>query len=350
MTLRDSIVSLNTSGYTGGGIGHVFSDGKLSIENSIIVANTAADGGGGIYYDGDELRIERVTVYGNNTRFSFGGGASTVGAEVVVEKSLFSHNIIGLWGEEAKPSLLKGGGGLGIGSGEVRITNTTIDNNFGSSGGGLRTNTPVKLVNVTIANNTALVEGGGILSFDDDNDVSIRNSIIANNGPDNCAGVASLSLGNNIADDKTCGLKAAKDKENTDPLLGVLGNYGGATRTLPLKAGSPAINAAAEADLNFDQRGVARPKLGGFDVGAFEYNGRPVLSITDDVGRTAACDQDRNGRIDFVDLDRLITTFPAFSGRFRGDADAALERCVRRCTHAGCPSRALIEKPRRRAG
>jgi hypothetical protein len=63
-----------------------------------------------------------------------------------------------------------------------------------------------------------------------------------------------------------------------------------------------------------------------------------------------SCDLDRNGRVDFADLDRLIASFAVAGGRFRGDrgdADRRLKQCVASCTHAGCPAVALIPKPRR---
>jgi hypothetical protein len=55
-----------------------------------------------------------------------------------------------------------------------------------------------------------------------------------------------------------------------DPKLATLGQYGGPTNTLRLKAGSPAINAGGPVSLATDQRGVARPRGSAADIGAYE--------------------------------------------------------------------------------
>lgn len=61
-----------------------------------------------------------------------------------------------------------------------------------------------------------------------------------------------------------------------DPKLGTLINYGGATPTLPLLIGSPAIDGADTAEPVRDQRGFVR--AGPPDIGAFEYRGtQPVV-------------------------------------------------------------------------
>jgi len=61
------------------------------------------------------------------------------------------------------------------------------------------------------------------------------------------------------------------------PLLGPLGSFGGPTQTIPLLAGSPAIDAGSDAVCagatvgNKDQRGITRPFGVHCDIGAFEY-------------------------------------------------------------------------------
>ncbi len=60
-----------------------------------------------------------------------------------------------------------------------------------------------------------------------------------------------------------------------DPLLGSLGDNGGPTQTMPLLAGSPAIDAANPAACPvLDQRGYSRS--GACDIGPYEYQGAPV--------------------------------------------------------------------------
>jgi hypothetical protein len=89
-----------------------------------------------------------------------------------------------------------------------------------------------------------------------------------------------VSSGYNLADDTSCGLTAATDKQGAanDPLLAFLANNGGPTQTLLPLSGSPlidAIPAAAcqsgpAAGITTDQRGVSRPQGVGCDIGAVE--------------------------------------------------------------------------------
>ena len=74
------------------------------------------------------------------------------------------------------------------------------------------------------------------------------------------------------------------DLDNTNPLLGALGFYGGTTPTIPLLSGSPAIdtgnpNGCTDGQgnpLKTDQRGKPRPDTEdsrGCDRGAYESQG-----------------------------------------------------------------------------
>ena len=66
---------------------------------------------------------------------------------------------------------------------------------------------------------------------------------------------------------------------DADPLLGVLGDYGGPVPTIPLLPGSPAIDAGTTADVpDKDARGVDRVGLP--DIGAFESQGFILGSLT----------------------------------------------------------------------
>ena len=74
------------------------------------------------------------------------------------------------------------------------------------------------------------------------------------------------SLGHNLFTDGTCPT-ATSDLANTDPLLSGFQ----ADATLPLLAGSPAINAGTNTDCPAtDERGMPRPQNGLCDIGAYE--------------------------------------------------------------------------------
>src|SRR5207302_10206886 len=70
-----------------------------------------------------------------------------------------------------------------------------------------------------------------------------------------------------------------------DPRLAPLGDYGGPTQTMALRAGSPAIDAGANAlalgpdgkPLLTDQRGYYRIFNHTVDIGAFERNSVPLI-------------------------------------------------------------------------
>ena len=87
------------------------------------------------------------------------------------------------------------------------------------------------------------------------------------------------SLGYNLDSGNSCGLAAAGDMTNTDPLLGLLTNNGGplAADGLPpftqaLAKSSPAIDAIPNAAcaVALDERGALRPAGIGCDIGAYE--------------------------------------------------------------------------------
>jgi hypothetical protein len=103
------------------------------------------------------------------------------------------------------------------------------------------------------------------------------------------------SQGHNISDTTGCGFTQPGDQQNTNPMLDPAGlaNHGGATKTIALLPGSPAMDhgvaAVGETDDQrgevrpFDQPGVPNgPGSDGSDVGAFEAGDidAPDTSIT----------------------------------------------------------------------
>lgn len=68
-------------------------------------------------------------------------------------------------------------------------------------------------------------------------------------------------------------------KTPTEINLGTLGNYGGATQTIPLLPGSVAIDAGDGSQCpDSDQRGVTRPQGAACDIGAYEYE-HPAVTL-----------------------------------------------------------------------
>jgi hypothetical protein len=104
-------------------------------------------------------------------------------------------------------------------------------------------------------------------------DVEIRNSIVANNGGDNCINLAVASLGFNLFDDDTCSPdETLGDLVDSSGALGLgpLADNGGPTQTHALEEGSPALDAAGDSCPSTDQRGIPRPAGSACDIGAYE--------------------------------------------------------------------------------
>jgi hypothetical protein len=111
--------------------------------------------------------------------------------------------------------------------------------------------------------------------------VTLTNTIILGTGSNpTCSGTIT-SGGHNLGSDNSCNLTASGDLTTTMPLLGALANNDGATQTMALLPGSPAIDHAGNSGPTTDQRGVARQD-GNFDgivapdIGAYEYVPRHV--------------------------------------------------------------------------
>jgi predicted outer membrane repeat protein len=129
------------------------------------------------------------------------------------------------------------------------------------------------LRNVTIVDNHAEASGGAIFA-EEGAPASLDNSLLSGNTASNEWGLAlacrrQMDGSHNLQwpapseQDVAC----TADALAAEPLLGELSDNGGATMTIPLLAGSPAID-AGEGCAATDQRGL--PRTGACDLGAFE--------------------------------------------------------------------------------
>jgi predicted outer membrane repeat protein len=138
LDLRVSTVSLNRA-REGGGI-FAAEPEPLSVERSIVVANTAIEDGGGVSASLEPvpIRLDRVTVYGNNAGDGFssaaGGGVFAV-RNLSLDRSWVGHNLVGSWGAPL-PDLGRGGGVALFAGFDAGITNSTIEGNLAARGGG----------------------------------------------------------------------------------------------------------------------------------------------------------------------------------------------------------------------
>ncbi len=308
-------------GVFGGDGGGIYSDGVAVVTNTVVLNNLAGLGGGGDYgsgggkgggiYNGDTLTLSNSSIAGNATGdgayshfgpyFNYGGAGGGIynAGTLEVSSSTISGNTTGDGGEDPYDEGSDGGHGGGIyNAGTLGLSSSTVSGNTtgdgsegdrGNSGygGGVCNRATLELANSTIYGNaTGRIEidgiGGGIYT---DGTLLLGNTILAENidisGPSDCylGGGSFQSLGYNLEGAAgSCPLTVVGDVTGTDPLLGSLGDHGGATFTHPLLPNSPAIDRGSCEGSPSDQRGMLRPvDLAGIanaddgcDIGAFE--------------------------------------------------------------------------------
>jgi hypothetical protein len=353
LTMTASIVSLNSAG-DGGGI-DLGRSLVAEVDLSIILANSAVTHGGGVNLVaplGDvPMRLSRLTIYGNNVTGGTKprGGGIHAAAGLDLRQSHVGHNLVGAWGAAA-PDASGLGGGLFVGTGGGAVTNVTIEGNLAADAGAIGTQGDLDITHATIARNASTWRGA--LRQLDGGVAYLANTVVGENEPANCFGhPPPFVLFGNV--ETSAGVPPAANScqlgENTFlSVLAPLGYYGGPTRTMPPKPDlSWLVDNGSDAGVDVDQRGVARPQLAAPDVGAVELAARRLsrLYTGGSTAKPHSCDLDRNGRVDFADLDRLIASFRVSGGRYRGNAHQRLRQCVAGCTHAGCHAVALIRRP-----
>jgi hypothetical protein len=285
LTVTNSVVSGNSAGMLGGGLGNA-GNGAVSILNST-VENNFTPGFGGGFADQNGLGSLAVqnSLFLNNSAGTNGGGIQENNG-LTITNSEIKGNSAGINGAmpigttgAGKPNMVMGsGGGLFVDNGSLTLTDSTVaDNTATLDGGGieLETQSASAIRNTTIVGNTALNNaanngtiinfGGGIadnsvstLSLVDDtitnnfggegggfatpdqNGVTIQNTIIAQNtasitGPDVFFAVTPNGVdqgGNLIGIGNPTIFTAGTTQQGTaanplNPMLGSLSNNGG---------------------------------------------------------------------------------------------------------------------------
>jgi CSLREA domain-containing protein len=283
--------------------------------------------GGGIANDGGSVTITASTIAGNTAG---SGGAGGVGGP-------YLETVPSVGGAGGAGGSAPGGGGVWSDGGTLSITNSTIASNTagpggaggtggfanatpasaggvggnggsGGSGGGVGVSGPVtaKLVNATIARNSAADGGsggaggsgspsgtrgtagaggaGGGVVGEAPGSVSLQNTLLAANLLGNCADSVTDAGFNLSFGDRTCPSTFSAG----DPKLGTLQDNGGPTPTMALGAGSAAIDQISTTVGGCpgrDQRGVLRPAPTGgeCDIGAYEVAAPDVIIQTIEV-------------------------------------------------------------------
>jgi hypothetical protein len=173
--------TLNVSGVTirngssllnGGGIRNA---GVLSVSSSTLTDNTAANGGAVANSAGGTATITSSLLNENTTTGVGGGGIMNFGLLTVAKSNILTNT-----------APINGGGVNTQPGGVSNINQTSVNNNTsGGAGGGLSNLGTTNLTGSQVRRNTAGAPGGGIASGN--TNVSIVNTIIRDNSPDDCS-------------------------------------------------------------------------------------------------------------------------------------------------------------------
>jgi len=289
-----------------GGGGMFNNGGSPALTNVTFSGNSATDYGGGMFNNGGSPALTNITFSGNSatygggmcndaysrptlTNVTFSGNSATYGGGMfndlsnsVLTNITFTGNSAtyggGMYNQLEKPTLTNitfsgnfagsYGGGMANNYSSPTLTNVTFSSNSADNeGGGMvnETSSPT-LTNVTFSNNSA--DNGGGMYTEYSSSPTVRNTLFVKGTQGNNCGGDAFATGSthNLADDDSCGSSAS---QSANINLGMLGNYGGSTQTIPLFIGSAAIDAGNTTYcLLTDQRGFRR--VGQCDIGAYE--------------------------------------------------------------------------------
>ncbi len=277
--LMNVILSGNSASNCGGGMYNYTSNPTLM--NVTFSDNSAGQEGGGMYNDTSHL-ISLTNVTFNNNSATYGGGIYNFTSNHPLTNVTFNNN-----------SATYGGGMYNFTSSTHLINVTFSDNSAVSEGGGMYNDTSApNLWNVTFSDNSAVSEGGGMYNVT--SAPIIYNAIFWGNTAPSGAQIYNFTAGVPIVRDSVVEGDCPTGSTCTniipaDPMLGTLGNYGGFTKTIPLLAGSSAINTGDDGVCPpTDQRGVSRPQGSHCDIGAFEQDDFIAPSVTSFTLKTPA--------------------------------------------------------------
>ncbi len=268
-----------TAGYAdGSGGGGIVNVSTSPILTNVIFSGNIAANGGGIFIEGGNPKLTNVTIRNNSA--NHGGGLWGQGGNPVLTDVIFIGN-----------TAIFDGGGINYGGGHTTWSNLAFSgNSAGSHGGGMYNRGTLTLVNATFYGNTADYGGG---MENGNGSLTLTNITLSNNSADFGGGLYNNSdfwmfikntiFWGNIASNEhqiynTHGIINLSDSImqggchaginctniiSTDPLLGVLGNYGGFAQSIPILVGSSGIDAGNnDTCAATDQRGISRPSRG----------------------------------------------------------------------------------------
>ena len=299
-----SLSSLIITGGVGGTAGaiSISAAGTLTVTNCTFSGNTGLTAGAIFNGPSGTLTVTNSTFSGNTANSAnagVGGGAIFSSGPLAVTNSTFSGNTAN-----------GGDGGAIFSYGTLTVTNSTFSGNtasyadgLGGDGGAIADTNAFAAVNVTnstFSGNSANGGNGGAIYWSGNplgpmgHPVTVTNSIFSNSTGGNCyvdpysiivGGTGHTGAitdgGHNLEDGESCGFRTVNGSlSSTNAMLDPTGlqNNGGATQTIALEPGSPAIDSGDQAVCatapvnNLDQRGFVRPGAGHThcSIGAYE--------------------------------------------------------------------------------
>jgi len=302
LTIMNSTFIGNTA--TSGGAVSSSNIGKLMITGTTFQDNIGTVSGGALRCIGSQkAEIEGCVFIGNQVTGSFqssnAGGAIINAKEMEIRNSYFEGN----------SAYQTGGAIFNVNKfANLTIINTTFTGNASKYGSVFHNDgNSLSLINCTLSNNPSsgpvyhpIYEESGLLNISystitdhyaygviglspyyDNSEISVTNSILADNHPRDCDRSVPMTVyGNNLDTRGDC----LDFSIYANPLLEPLADNGGGVMTHALTISSPALNAASGEYPPTDQRGVLRPQGSASDLGAYEYDGpQPTPSPTPEI-------------------------------------------------------------------
>ena len=276
------VIDGNNNLFDGGGNTHFFetwNNANVTLKR-MQLRNGSGEFAGAIHHRKGSLTLENVRIRNSVSSGTTGAGAITSSSRLTIKDSYLENNSGIREGADRASAIAHDGGNFTMSGSSfwsnigdfaaidiasagstVRITNSSFIQNTQGGGVAIRI-TPISGLTSRL---THLTITGGVI-FGKGNH-HLRNSILYGSD-DDCAGTLATNE-NNIIGNNNCGGSPSND----DPLLGQINPYL-ASPYLPLKAGSPAIDAAGDCTslTTVDQAGTVRPQPtgGDCDIGAYE--------------------------------------------------------------------------------
>jgi hypothetical protein len=244
------------------GAGLIGEGNDLTITSCVFSGNYSSLSGGGMYLESFTLAMNNSTVKNNTSEY--GGGIYLYLSEANLEGCTVSGNYAEYYG-----------GGILNCNEECSLVNSTFYNNRSGSDGAAYTgwSSTEQLTNCTFTVNSTASEGRSACSLGDT--ALVKNCIFWNETDMEICGDG-LDLGYSVVKggleaQSLAGVVSSDHVVSADPYLGPLTDNGGSTLTCVLLPGSSALDSGtSEGVPSVDQRGIARPQFGSFDIGACE--------------------------------------------------------------------------------